>query len=135
MKDYGNCMYLYNEEDGTTLYAKTNPVGDGSGKSYTVWNNKATKVELWGEKNPEYHLTVAIHNPSDQFTASSSAKSYVGICDMQGGASNKIYFTFGSAGVTFPHGKELHFVNSWSFEKVEGFENLTQEPDVLVVKP
>ena len=134
MKDYGNCMYLYGE-DGSKVYAKTNPTGDGSGKSYTVWDNKATKVELWGEKNPEYHLTVEVHNPEGQMFGCKTGKSDVGICDMLGGSGNKIYFAFGTAGITLDYGTELHFVNSWSFEKVEGFTMPTEAPDLLVVKP
>ena len=35
LKDYGNCMYLYDENGNKVLYAKTNPEGDGTGKSYT----------------------------------------------------------------------------------------------------
>ena len=135
LKAYGNCMLLYNEDKGTTIYAKSATTGDGSGKSYTVWNNVATKVELWGEQYPEYHLTVAIHNPEDQFVGCSSTKGFVGLCDMLGGNQNKIYFAFGSAGMTLKHGEELHFVNSWTFEKVEGFENLDRTPDVSVIKP
>ena len=132
MKEYGNCMMLYNM-DGTTTYAKTSPVALG-GREYdlTDWNHKTTKVELWGERHPEYHMTVEIGNPEQQFMGAASKKSYVGLRDMLGGNQNKVYFTFGTSVITLKHGEELHFVNSWSFEKIEGFENLDREPDVIV---
>ena len=134
MKEYGNCMMLYNM-DGTTTYAKTSPVALG-GRDYdlTLWNHKTTKVELWGEKHPEYHMTVEIHNPDDQFYGSTSKKSYVGLRDMLGGSQNKVYFTVGASHPTLKHGTELHFVNSWTFSYHEGFENPDREPDVLVMK-
>jgi len=134
MKEYGNCMMLYNM-DGTTTYAVTSPVALG-GREYdlTLWNHKTTKVELWGEKHPEYHMTVEIHNPDDQFYGSTSKKSYVGLRDMLGGSQNKVYFTVGASHPTLNHGTELHFVNSWTFSYHEGFENLDREPDVTVIK-
>ncbi len=134
MKSYGNCMMLYNM-DGTTTYAKTSPVALG-GKEYnlTDWNHKTTKVELWGENNPEYHMTVEIMNPDDQFSYATNKSSYLGIRDMLGGSQNKLYFTFGTAEPTLKHGEELHFVNKWSFSYHEGFENLDREPDVTVIK-
>ena len=134
MKTYGNCMMLYNA-DGTTTYAKTSPVALG-GRDYdlTKWNFNSPKVELWGEKYPEYHMTVEIMNPEDQFMGATSKKSYVGLRDMLGGAQNKIYFTFGASQPTLKHGEELHFINKWSFSYHEGFENPDREPDVLVIK-
>ena len=135
MKEYGNCMMLYNM-DGTTTYAKTSPVALG-GREYdlTDWNHVSTKVELWGERHPEYHMTVEIQNPDDQFSYSGGKKSYVGLRDMLGGAQNKIYFTFGTSSPTLPHGTELHFVNRWSFSYEEGFKNPDREPDYLVIAP
>ena len=121
--------------DGTTTYAKTSPVALGSTDyDLTLWNHKATKVELWGEKNPEYHMTVEIMNPEDQFMCASESKSYIGIRDMRGGSSNKIYYALGTANPTLEHGTELHFINKWSFSYQEGFENLKREPDVVVIK-
>ncbi len=133
-KSYGNCMMLYNM-DGTTTYAKTSPVALG-GREYdlTDWNHKTTKVELWGENNPEYHMTVEIMNPDDQFSYATNKSSYLGIRDMLGGSQNKLYFTFGTGNPTLKHGEELHFVNKWSFSYHEGFENLDREPDVVVIR-
>ena len=134
MKEYGNCMLLYNM-DGTTTYAKTSPIALG-GREYdlTDWNHKTAKVELWGENHPEYHMTVEIKNPDQQFMGATSKKSYVGLRDMLGGNQNKVYFTFGTSNPTLGHGEELHFVNRWTFEKVEGFKNLDREPDVVVIR-
>ena len=134
MKEYGNCMMLYNM-DGTTTYAKTSPVALG-GREYdlTDWNHVSTKVELWGERHPEYHMTVEIQNPDDQFSYSGGKKSYVGLRDMLGGSQNKVYFTFGTSNPTLSHGEELHFVNRWTFEKIEGFTNPDREPDVIVIR-
>ena len=121
--------------DGTTTYAKTSPVAlGGSEYDLTDWNHKATKVELWGENNPEYHMTVEIMNPEDQFMGAADDNSYVGIRDMLGGAQNKIYFTFGTAKSTLEHGTELHFISKWSFSHQKGFENPDREPDVVVKK-
>ena len=128
-KTYGNCVMLYNT-DGTTTYAKTSAMGGGA--DTILWNFNATKVELWGENNPEYHMSVEIFNPEDQFFGCSADKSYVGIRDMKGGGSNKIYFCFGSANVSLEHGEELHFSTKWSFAKIDGFENPTREPDYFV---
>ena len=134
MKTYGNCMMLYNA-DGTTTYAKTSPVSMG-GRDYdiTKWNFNSPKIEVWGENNPEYHMTVEIMNPEDQFMGATNKKSYVGLRDMLGGAQNKIYFSFGTSEPTLKHGEELHFVNKWFFSYHEGFENPDREPDVLVIK-
>ena len=134
MKTYGNRMMLYNM-DGTTTYAVTSPTAlGGRDYDYTIWNHEATKVELWGENYPEYHMTVEIMNPDDQFMGSTNKKSYLGIRDMLGGAQNKLYFTFGTSEPTIKHGEELHFVNKWSFSYEKGFENPDREPDVTVIK-
>ena len=134
MKTYGNRMMLYNM-DGTTTYAVTSPTAlGGRDYDYTIWNHESTKVELWGENNPEYHMTVEIMNPDDQFMGATKKKSYLGIRDMLGGAQNKLYFTFGTSEPTIKHGKELHFINKWSFSYHEGFENPDREPDVTVIK-
>ena len=131
-KAYGNNMMLYNM-DGTTTYAKT-PIAP-SGIDVIKWNFKATRVELWGDDNPEYHTTVEILNPSDQFIGADDCRSYVGLRDMRGGSSNKVYFAFGSSGITMERGEILHFVSKWSFAKIEGFQNPTAEPDVPVSVP
>jgi len=135
MKSYSNCMMLYNA-DGTTTYAKTSPTALGGREyDYMLWNFNSPRVEVWGENNPEYHMTVEIMNPEDQFMAAADDMSYVGLRDMLGGAQNKIYFTFGTSRPTLPHGTELHFVNKWSFSYQEGFENPDREPDYLVIAP
>jgi|GEM_PF-814157 len=134
MKDHSNCIMLYNA-DGTTTYAKTSPVATGGRDyDYTVWHFNSPRVELWGENNPEYHMTVEVMNPEIQFMGGASSQSYVGIRDMLGGAQNKIYFTFAATRPTLPHGAELHFENKWSFSYHEGFENPDREPDVTVIK-
>ena len=129
-KQYGNCAMFYCE-DGSTIFMKTpmsNTVND------SVYGANATYVDLWGENNPYYHMSVKIYNPEDQFMspAMGTNKGYAGFREMLGGGSNKLYFQlFGTKG-SLDWGEELHFNTCWTFSIQEDFRNPTREPDFWV---
>ena len=134
LKDYGNCAMFY-KEDGTTVYMKTplsNTVND------MVLGVYSTYIDVWGENNPQYHLIVKLNNPEDQLKNAEAGinKGYVGLREMQGGGSNKIYCSFnGNMGASEEWGTELHFNSSWSFSLQADFKNPTGEPDFWVGVP
>lgn len=134
MKEYGNCIMLYNT-DGTTTYAKTSPIALGSGYNHTVGGFDATKIEVWGEEHPEYHLTLQLYNPGEMLMHNfGTIRDDVSIRDMNGGATNKIYCTSFATDGEMVSGTEYNYVASWSFSIDRDFEQPTREPDVYVIK-
>ena len=132
-KQYGNCAMFYCE-DGSTIFMKT-PMSNTVNES--VYGANATFVDLWGEKNPRYHMSVKIYNPDDQFMSPALGKNkgYAGFREMLGGGSNKLYFQlFGTKG-KLAWGDELHFKTCWSFSIQDDFKNPTAEPDFWVGVP
>ena len=133
-KNYGNCAMFY-KEDGSTVYMKTplnNTVND------IVMGVYATTIDVWGENNPDYHIIIKLNTPKDQLKNAEAGinKGYVGLREMLGGGSNKIYCSFnGNYGASEKWGTELHFNNSWSFSLQEDFENPAGEPDFWVGVP
>jgi len=128
-KNYGNCMFLYNA-DGTTTYCKTVAVGDNSYKPESKGHN-VTKVEVWGEKYPQYHTTVEIFNPEDQMMSSNPETGYVRLWDMNA-EGNKIYFSAFSNNQTLKWGTELNFKSKWSFSYQSDFKNPEAAPEFVV---
>ena len=132
-KQYGNCCMFYCE-DGSTIFMKT-PMSNTVNES--IYGANATYVDLWGEKNPYYHMGVRIYNPEDQFKspAIGTNKGYAGFREMLGSGSNKLYFQlFGTKG-NLEWGEELHFNTCWSFSIQEDFRNPSREPDFWVGVP
>ena len=132
-KQYGNCAMFY-LEDGSTIYMKT-PLSNTVNES--VYGANAVYVDLWGESNPKYHMTVTINNPEDQYRSPTVGKNkgYAGFRDMQGGAQNKLYIQFGGTNFDMKWGEELHFNTKWSFSIQNDFKNPTAEPDFWVGVP
>lgn len=111
-KKYGNCI-LFHNDDGTTKLVKT-PVNGTSNYGNNFSNyNKSSKVTLFGEQNPAYHMTVEIHNPEDQFYKSSH---FTRLWDMNP-TQNKLYFSAFKPGSTISVKKGTEFVysSSWTF--------------------
>ena len=131
-KQYGNCAMFY-KPDGTTVYMKT-PMSNTQDE--TVMGVEAYVIDLWGENNPKYHMTLTLNTPEDQLMNSAEGrtdKGYCGFREMLAGASNKIYCSFMSADVTpVAWGTELHFNTTWSFSIQNDFVPPTEEPDYWV---
>ena len=127
-KTYGNRMMLYNV-DGTTTYAATGLVGSTAKPMITGFN--ANKVELWGENNPQYHMTVEILNPDGQMISHAGSDGYIRLWDMNT-SQNKVYFTLFTLPRTLKWGTELNFKNKWSFSVQDSFTNPDREPDVKI---
>lgn len=125
MKQYGNWTKFYNE-DGTEKLVQTPLVGTNNYGSVFNDGNNATKVEMWGEQNPAYHMTMQIYNPEDQFYRSTD---YVKLWDMNP-SSNKLYFSSFPLGTAtrVRKGTEWDFRTSWSFSYQPDFVCPT-EPD------
>ena len=103
----------------------------------SVYGANAVCVDLWGESNPKYHMTVTINNPEDQYRSPAVGKNkgYAGFRDMLGGAQNKLYIQFGGTNFDMKWGEELHFNTKWSFSIQNDFKNPTVEPDHWVGVP
>ena len=129
-KNYGNCAMFY-REDGSSYFMKTQTSG---GKDHVSLGVEATKIDLWGENNPAYHINISVNNPEDMYRSSvdpsvSAEKGYAGIRNMQGGGSNKIYGSLFSDPGTMKWGESLNFNTVWSFSYEPDFVNPTGEPD------
>jgi len=130
MKDYGNCAIFY-REDGSSYFMKTEQSG---GKDHVSLGIDAVSVDLFGEKNPEYHVKITVGNPEEMYrdsvpTSVNPEQGYAGIRNMQGGTTNKIYGSLFSAGGELDWGDELHFNTTWSFSYQPGFTAPTTAPD------
>ena len=103
-------------------------------KDESVFGVDSIYVDLWGENNPKYHMTVKIGNHDDQFKSPSvgTNKGYAGFREMLAGASNKLYFQFGGTSFNMAWGEELHFNNVWSFSIQDDFRTPEGEPDFWV---
>lgn len=125
MKKYGNWTKFYNE-DGTEKLVQTPLVGTNNYGSVFSDNNNATKVEMWGEEEPAYHMTMQIYNPEDQFYKTTD---YVKLWDMNP-SSNKLYFSSFALGTPtlVPKDTAWDFRTSWSFSYQPDFVSPT-EPD------
>ena len=126
-KDYSNNVLLYNM-DGTVDYVKTLPAGQSVNTSLTGF--KATKAELWGDANPELHMSVEILNPDDQFL-NCNEEGYLQVRDM-GERFNKIYFAPFNEGATMKHGSELNYKTKWTFSYEPDFVAPDREPDIFI---
>ena len=129
-KNYGNCAMFY-REDGSSYFMKTQTSG---GRDHVSLGVEATKIDLWGENNPAYHVNISVNNPEDMYRSSvdpsvSAEKGYGGIRNMQGGGSNKIYGSLFSDPGTMKWGESLNFNTVWSFSYQPDFVNPTGEPD------
>ena len=129
-KQYGNCAMFYCV-DGSTVYMKTplyNTVDE------TQMGVNATVIDIWGENNPRYHMTVTLNNPEDQLMSPGS-KGYTGFREMLGGGSNKLYCSLFNSSGALDWGEELRFNTKWSFSIQNDFTNPTVEPDYWVGVP
>lgn len=130
MKDYGNCAVFY-REDGSSYFMKTEQSG---GKDHVSLGIDAVSIDLFGEKNPEYHVKITVGDNEAMYrdsvpTSVNPEQGYAGIRNMQGGTTNKIYGSLFSAGGELEWGDELHFNTTWSFSYQPGFTAPTAEPD------
>lgn len=125
MKQYGNWTKFYNV-DGTEKLVQTPLVGTNNYGSVFSDGNNATKVEMWGEQYPAYHMTMQIYNPEDQFYRTTD---YVKLWDMNP-SSNKLYFSSFASGLPtrVRKGTEWDFRTSWSFSYQPDFV-CPAEPD------
>ena len=134
-KQYGNCAMFY-KPDGTTVYMKT-PLSN-TVNEYRM-GVEAYVIDLWGEKNPKYHITLTLNNPEEQLMNSligHPTKGLTGLREMLGGSSNKIYCSFMTASnETLKWGEQLHFNTKWSFSIQKDFRNPDREPDYWVGLP
>ena len=134
VKTYGNNAFYYNRNGEveylkTVLYDYDNKYG-GADENHRGHN--AALVDLWGDNYPQYHMQVEVLNPDVQMIKADPSKGYASFRNMLGGASNKVYFSLGSAGLVLEHGTELNFLNRWSFYIDEDFTPPTTEPDTWV---
>ena len=97
---------------------------------------EAYVIDLWGEENPRYHMTLTLNNPEQQLMNSvidHPTKGLTGLREMLGGSSNKIYCSFMTASnETLKWGEELHFNTKWTFSIQKDFRNPDREPDFWV---
>ena len=134
-KEYGNCCMFY-KPDGTTVYMKTpltNTVDD------IRMGIDAYVIDMWGENNPKYHMTVTLNTPEDQFRQAEVDRldlGYAGFREMLGRTQNKMYCNFmPSTATSVAWGEELHFNTVWSFSIQKDFKNPDREPDYWVGVP
>lgn len=127
-KQYGNCAMFY-LDDGSTVYMKT-PLSNT--KDETRLGVDASRIDLWGEKNPKYHITIDLYNTEHQLMSSDAKKGYTGFREMLAGGSNKIYCSMFSTPGELQRGTELNFKTRWSFSVQEDFVNPEGEPDYWV---
>ena len=131
-KAYGNCAMFYCV-DGSTVFMKTLMSGAVNER---IMGANATKIDLWGENNPKYHMTVTLNNPKDQLRNSrEDGKGYVGLRDQGSNYANKLYCSFFTDKGTLAWGEELHFNTVYSFSIREDFVNPDREPDRWVGLP
>ena len=111
-KKYGNCTLYYND-DGTTKMTQTPVTGKSNyGNNFDDYN-KASKVTVFGEQYPAYHMTIQIYNPEDQFYKSSH---HTRLWDMNP-SQNKLYFSAFRPGSTIRVKQDTEFTysSSWTF--------------------
>lgn len=125
-KAYGNCAMFYCQ-NGSTVFMKT-PISDSV--EQMIMGVNATKIDLWGENNPKYHITLKLNNPEDQLrdsTENTTVKGFAGFRDMVN--INKLYCSAFSNAKVLNWGEELHFNTVYSFSIQEDFLNPDREPD------
>ena len=128
-KAYGNCAMFYCQ-NGSTVFMKT-PISDSV--EQMIMGVNATKIDLWGENNPKYHITLKLNNPEDQLrdsTENTTVKGFAGFRDMVN--INKLYCSAFSNAKVLNWGEELHFNTTYSFSIQDDFVNPDREPDTWV---
>ena len=131
-KQYGNCCMFY-LDDGSTVFMKT-PMSNTSDETRMGVNS--SKIDLWGENNPKYHMTVDLLNPEHQLMSSDkNGKGYVGFREMLGGGSNKLYCSMFSNPGMLEHGSEFNYSTRWAFSIQDDFVSPDREPDYWVGLP
>ena len=131
-KKYGNCCMFY-LDDGSTVFMKT-PMSNTSDETRMGVNS--SKIDLWGENNPQYHMTVDLLNPEHQLMSSDkNGKGYVGFREMLGGGTNKLYCSMFSNPGVLEHGSEFNYSTRWAFSIQDDFVNPDREPDYWVGLP
>ena len=130
-KKYGNCAMFY-LDDGSTVYMKT-PLSNTADE--TRMGANASRIDLWGENNPAYHMTIDLLNTEHQLMSSDESKGYTGFREMLGGGSNKVYCSMFSDEGMLKYGSEINFSTRWSFSIQDDFENPDREPDYWVGLP
>ena len=95
----------------------------------------ASKIDIWGEQNPEYHITVDLLNPEHQLMSSDESKGYVGFREMLGGGSNKLYCSMFSNEGVLKYGTEFNYSTRWAFSVQDDFVTPDREPDYWVGLP
>ena len=131
-KEYGNNFMFY-EDDGGTVYMKTSSKG-GSYNEISM-GVVGSYIDIWGDDHTDLHLKVQLNNPEDQLRDSvegSTDKGYIGVRDMSGGGTNKVYCSLFSAEGEMAHGESLHFNSTWSFSYEPDFVAPDREPDRTV---
>ncbi len=118
-KKYGNYIMFHND-DGTTKVTKTPITGTSNYGNNFDDRNKASKVTVFGEQYPAYHMTIEIHNPEDQFYQSSH---HTRLWDMNP-SQNKLYFSAFKPGsvITVKKDTEFTYSSSWTFSYNPDFE-------------
>ncbi len=131
-KKYGNCAMFY-LEDGSTVFMKT-PLSNTADETRMGVNS--SHIDLWGEDNPKYHMTVDLFNPEHQLMSSNtSGKGYVGFREMLGGGSNKLYCSMFSNPGMLEYGSEFNYSSRWAFSVQDDFVNPDRAPDFWVGLP
>ena len=130
-KKYGNCAMFY-LDDGSTVYMKT-PMSNTANETRMGVN--ASKIDVWGEQNPEYHITIDLLNPEHQLMSSDEREGYTGFREMLGGGSNKIYCSMFSDEGRLAYGTEFNYSTRWAFSIQDDFETPAGEPDYWVGLP
>ena len=131
-KAYGNNLMFY-EEDGDSVYMKTKPAaGSYNEMAMGVVGNY---IDLWGDNHPDLHIKIQLNNTEDQLRNSvenSTEQGYIGVRDMNGAATNKVYCSCFSAGGEMAHGESLRFNSTWSFSYEPDFVAPDRQPDRTV---
>ena len=119
-KAYGNMAKFYNQ-DGTEKTVQTPLVGKSNFGSNFSDNNDALKVEIWGEKNPQYHFIIEIYS-AEQMQIKSQFKTR--LWDMSP-SQNKLYFSMfrTNAPTVIKAGTHWDTLARWSFSLQPDFVN------------
>lgn len=127
-KKYGNNALFYND-DGSQKLVRTPLQGTSNYGSNFSDNNVSSRVEMWGDESPAYHMTMQIYNPEDQFKDSAL---HTRLWDMNP-ATNKLYFSaFSEATATLvPKGTTWDYRSSWSFSYQPDFVNPENADELL----
>lgn len=122
-KKYGNNMKFYYDDGKTVKHVRTPLVGTSHFGSNFSNDHVASRVEMWGDNFPAYHMTVQIYNPEDQFAKS---LHHTRLWDMAE-TSNKLYFSAFIDGkpTKVASGTNYTYKSSWTFSYQPNFVNPT----------